>query len=317
MVLVLVAAACSPGEDSTTSSGEGTTTTVESVPTSSRPTTTTSTSTSTAPTTLAPTTTTTLLEGNWADQPVITGSTWEGVLGWWDGSGWVQAEDGSPVPVSGGEDYRIVLLGVEATTTGSARVKACDIFGPDYDFPGVELDDPDLLTRDVEGEDPSRSVIRGVAISAPWNLTPREVVAGEMHPEIETAAAQVLGERGYEADDVAIVQIVDADFDGDGTVETVVVAEDTELANQASDVYSVVFVLSPAFDGASVVEESIIPAGQSGFPASFRVSAVADLSGDGVMEVVLDGLAWENSWSRVYEKVGDRFESRISAGCGV
>ena len=37
----------------------------------------------------------------------------------------------------------------------------------------------------------------------------------------------------------------------------------------------------------------MIPDDETGFPASFRIGAVADLNGDGSMEVVLDISAWE------------------------
>lgn len=64
---------------------------------------------------------------------------------------------------------------------------------------------------------------------------------------------------------VNLVQAVDAYLDGDGTIETLVVAGKTELANQMSDVYSLLFAVSPAWDEAAVVAESVIPADDTGF----------------------------------------------------
>lgn len=66
-----------------------------------------------------------------------------------------------------------------------------------------------------------------------------------------------------------------------------------------------------------VVAESAFPRGEEGFPASFRVSSLADINGDGTLEVVMSGEAWENGWVSVYERSGDRYEHRITAGCGV
>lgn len=72
-----------------------------------------------------------------------------------------------------------------------------------------------------------------------------------------------------------------------------------------------------AFGKPVVIEASILAADRTGYPASFQVSGVTDLSGDGVMEVVLDGRAWEGEWVTVYEMTDTGSEPRISAGCGV
>lgn len=199
-------------------------------------------------------------------------------------------------------------------TTGGAQVPGCDILFPS-DFPGIELADPELLTGPLHpGE---QSPLSGVAISAPWDLTPHPIALGEAHPDLEAMAIELLLERGFEAESAPIVQTVDADLEGDGRLETIVVVEDTELGNQGSNVYSLMFVVSLDSPRPAVVEESVIPSDETGFPASFRVGAVADLNGDGVMEIVLDGLAWENDWVTVYEMTEDGFVARIGAGCGV
>jgi hypothetical protein len=275
---------------------------------------TTTTNSSTTTTTVPSTTTTSLLPGNWAELPVITSGVWNMTLGWWDGSTWVNAEEGMALPVVGGEDYQIALLGTEGrTTTGSARVAGCDIAFP-YDFPGIELADPELLSHPLEeGE---QSAISGVAISAGWDLTPHYVGDGEAHPDLESMAIDLLAELGYETDSVEIVQTVDANLDGGEFIETIVVVEETELANSGSDVYSLVFLVGSDSEP-MVIEESVIPPGETGYPASLRVGAVADLNGDGLMEIVLDGVVWEGSGVSVFEKTDDGFVRRLGAGCGV
>lgn len=50
-----------------------------------------------------------------------------------------------------------------------------------------------------------------------------------------------------------------------------------------------------------MLEESVIPADESGFPESYAVTSIADLKGDRTMEIVAAGLAWENSSVTVYE----------------
>ncbi|MFZ0012817.1 MAG: hypothetical protein WAL25_01760 [Acidimicrobiia bacterium] len=261
---------------------------------------------------------TTLVEGNWAEVAVITSSVANRTLGWWDGSNWVQAEDGMDLPVSGGEDYQVALLGSDGvSTTGGARITGCDIYDPDIDFPGIELADPDLLWAPLDGDQEWRGGLSGLAISAPWDIQPRPASTGESSPDLEYAAISLLADRGFSTDSVVLAQVVESDIDGDGSLETFVVTESTELANEASGVYSVLFATSPAWSAPRIIAESVIPPTEQSFPASFRISAVADLNGDGTMELVVDGLAWENSWVDVYEPTDDGFVVRIGAACGV
>jgi hypothetical protein len=313
LLSVLVACNTTTGEATTSSSTTATSTTSTSTTTSS-----TSTLATTTTTTLPPTTTTTLLSGTWGDQPLVVYDDWGGMaLGWWDGSAWIQVEEGTELPVVGGEGYQVALLGSSAILEGGAPVNTgCDVILEDG-LPSVHLDDGNALYTIVDDGRGGERSIAGVAITAPWNLTPRPVTDGESHPDLEEVAIDLLAERGFVSDDVMIVQAVDADIDRDGTIETFLVAEETELGNEQSGVYSVVFAVSPFWDEPAVVEESVIPEDDSGYPASFRVSAVADLSGDGQMEVVVDGQAWEGSWVSVYELTESGFQDRIGAGCGV
>lgn len=299
----------------TTATTASTTTTSTSTSTSVTTTTTTTTIEATT-TTLAPTTTTTtLLEGNWATVPVVTSGVANTTLGWWDGTDWVQLKNGDDIPVEGGEDYQVVLEGASGVIQGSGRIQGCDVIFPS-DLPGIQLSNPEALSRFID-DDSRRGAIFGVAISAGWELRPRPVTEGESHPDLEALAIGLLEERGFDTDTVDIVQAIDADLDGDGSIETFLVAEETELGNQGSDVYSILFAVSPFWDEPVVIAGSVIPEDETGFPASFRVSAIADLSGDGLMEVVVDGLAWENSWVTVHELTESGFVERIGAGCGV
>ncbi len=307
VLLVVLLPGCASGEpadsSSTTASTIVTSSTASTSPTSS--------STTTSPT-IPPTTSTTLLDGNWADVPVITSSVWSMVLGWWDGSQWVQATDGMQIGVDGGEDYQVALIGSSGIVQGGPQVQACVDGLPNH--PGIELSDPDALSTHSGSEVPGQ--IAGVAISAAWEITPRPVTQGEAHPDLEAIAADLLRRAGYETESARLVQSIDADLDDDGALETIVVAEDTELGNSVSDVYSIVFVVTPIAVDPLVVESSVIPAGQEGFPASFRVGAVADLNGDGNMEIVLSATAWEGQSVAVFQLAEGEFARRLIVGCG-
>ena len=309
LVVVMALCACTPAATQTTT---GSTTAASTLSTTSISTTVPIT------TTIATTTTTTLLEGNWADLPLVVVDSFGGMaLGWWDGAEWVQVVEGTSLPVFGGEDYQVASLGSMGVLQGGPPENSgCDVAVP-AGLPGVPLSDGNALyTTIADGQDGEREV-SGVAISAPWEVTPRPVVEGEAHPDLEQEAIEILAARGFVTDSVQIVQTIDADLEGDGAIETLVVVEETELANEMFDVYSVVFAVSPAWQDSRLMEASVIPPDDTGFPATFRISAVSDLSGDGLMEVVLDGGAWENQFVWVYELTGEGFVNRIGAGCGV
>ncbi len=132
LATVLVLAACGPVSETADPTGilEVTTTarivttitTVETTSTTEDPTTT---STPATTTTLEATTTTSdVVDGNWADQPLIV--TGFGALGWWDGTDWVRAETEGALPVVGGEDYQIAVIGLEVTTTGGPQGLVCE-----------------------------------------------------------------------------------------------------------------------------------------------------------------------------------------------
>lgn len=309
LILTVGLVACSAGD----TSSNITASTVVGSPSSS--TTTTAAKASTTSTTSPPTAE---IEGNWASLPLVVYDDWGGMaLGWWDGTQWVQVDEDTSLPVSGSESYQVAVLGSSEIVEGSAPTNSgCDAVRPEG-LPGVQLSDGDALHTTVSDGTGGERSVSGVAISAPWDIQPRPAVAGEWHPDLENLAFQLLGERGFVTDSINHVQSVDADLDGDGALETILVIEATHLANSASGVYSMVFVVFPSFGEALVIAELVIPPNEEGFPESYRISAVSDLSGDGVMEVVVSGLAWESSWVAVYEYAEGLFHRRISAGCGV
>ena len=108
--------------------------------------TTTSTSVATT-TTLAPTTTTTApttttsvaVAGNWAATPMVAAGF--GALGWWDGASWVQVDPGTALPVAGGEDYQVALIGLEAIVAAGAPTTLCE----PLNNPGVVFENEQVL----------------------------------------------------------------------------------------------------------------------------------------------------------------------------
>lgn len=312
LVVALALTACSPDEaaDSTTTPVE-TTTIAQPTTTVAPPTTlgsTTSTTIPTTTTTLSETTTTmTGLEGNWADEPLIVSGF--GALGWWDGSDWIMAEDAGALPVVGGEDYQVARIGLKAVTTGGPQTLVCE----PLDIIGIEIDNPELL-----GEWPGPY---GVAISARWDLQPHlfETIADD--GTYAGFASALLSTRGLTVANPVIKQLLRTDLEGDGVNEVIVVAEDVTpgLLMEAGD-YSIAFLrkvvegqVQTAILGATVVTDS-----ESPFGAAFSVGAVADLNGDGNMEIVLDSAYFEGLGIEVIEYVDNDLGTvtQLQVGCG-
>lgn len=248
-----------------------------------------------------------------ADMPLVVTSF--GALGWWDGTAWVQVEPDTALPVSGGERYRTALLGSDPVDViGGPPTILCE---PVLN-PGVELDDPAAM-----GEFPGPF---GVAISASWDLVPHPVTVASDDGTYATEAAALLAAKGLVVDRAEIVQVLRFDLEGDGVDEVVVVAEsiaDPSLFAAEGD-YSLAF-LRRVVDGGDVataiLAESIVDAvspGETPFVLSFRVGAIADLSGNGRMEIVLSSRYYEGVGVEVVEYVDDDLGpvTRIGAGCG-
>lgn len=307
-VLVVLVAACSSAATSETTSLSPATSTSAPATTTTAPTTT---------TTTVPTTTTSIgPEGNWAEVPLVVQADWGGMaLGWWDGAAWVQVSDETTLPISGDETYQVALFGSETLIEGGPQHNlGCDVLGSAW--PGVDLTDQDALSAMIDDGSGGERGVSGVAVSAPWDIHPNPISESTESPELQDAGFGLLADLGFTTDSVSIVQVLEADLDGDGTPETLAVAESTELANQASGVYSLVFALGPSWEEPQIVAESVIPATEEGFPASLRVADAADLTGDGVMEVIISGLVWEGDWVGVYHLTPDGFVATIGAGCG-
>ena len=311
-LLALVFTACSPGDagDATTSLPGFTTSSIASttteVPTTISVPVSTSSSPGTSTTTLA-TTTTTEPGGNWADQPLIT--TGFGALGWWDGGIWVPSKDVGALPIVGGEDYQIAVIGLQATTTGGSQDLRCE----PLNNLGVQLDNEHLL-----GEFPGPY---GVAISAPWTLQPHLFEAFNDDGTYASIASGLLADRGLNVPKPVIKQLFRTDLEGDGTNEVLVVAEDISGGFlPAAGEYSIVFLqkvvqsdVQTAVLGATAITDP-----ESQFVEAFTIGAVADLSDDDKMEIVLNSAFFEGFGVAVWEYVNDDIgpKLQIQAGCG-
>lgn len=312
LALLLVLAACSSGEtaESTTTSTTSTTlvTTTTAPTTTSTAPSTTSTTAATTTTTVASDTTTSLLAGNWADGPLVT--TDFGALGWWNGSDWLDAETEGALPIVGGEDYQTIVLDSLGLTSAGPQTIVCE----PLELLGVQLADPGLL-----GDFPGPY---GVAVSAPWELQPYLFEVTDDDGTYSGFAAEILSARGLDVAGPVIKQLIRTDLEGDGVNEVIVVAEDVTpgFLMEVGD-YSIVF-MRKVIEGdvqTAILEETVVLGDDQQYSGAHSVGSVADMNGDGKMEIVTNSAFFEGFGVSVWEYVNDDVGPviRLQNGCGV
>jgi hypothetical protein len=239
----------------------------------------------------------------------------EGVVGWWDGTRFVPAGR-AEVPVEGGESYTVVGIGHPARRArGSAPEEGCSSADPAGIAVDVGLEPP------VDGVDERPPI----GVSGVRDVVPRPVDVLPSHPTYVAAAAEVLAELGVEDPEPELHQVVRTDLEGDGRDEVLLVAERVSdrdaLVGKAGD-HSVV-LLRQVVAGevvTTVVAESTVTRSDDEQPASLvvtRVVAVADLNGDGVMELVTQGRDRDGSRTSVHRVDPEGgVEELLSVGCG-
>ena len=275
-------------------------------------TTATATTTTLAATSTAPTTTTTVAATTTAppDSETLLAVGRTCLLGWWDGD-W---QRGDLLPVSGGETYQVVRLDEPITsTTGSEARPFCDPL--------------DLVSVEFEPEIPGGFLeIDALAIQSGASVRPHPVeLLGLSQPVYVEATSELLENRVARVPIINLTQVIRTDLEGDGVEEVIVAAStipDDLISAQVGD-YSIVY-LRKVIEGevqTAILAESIIEDLDSLFSelAIFTVAAVADLNGDGKMEIVLDGIAWEGAFLQAFEYVNDDLGpvEVLSCGCGV
>ena len=249
---------------------------------------------------LLPTTTTTLPA---PETFLIAGPTC--LLGWWDGD-W-QSE--GTLPVAGGEEYQVIRLDEPVTISiGTEPRPWCD----PLELENIEFDPP------LAGE---WMDLDAIAVQTSGEVRPYsvEILPNTIPAYIEATAGLLAATDPV----INLTQVIRTDLEGDGIDEVIVAATsmpDSPLDTVEGD-YSIVYLRK-------VVEGDVLTAilarsvAEEAGPFSwvrYEVSAVADLNGDGRMEIVIGGPVWEGSFLTVYEYINDDLGvvEVLSCGCGV
>ncbi|MFN3257725.1 MAG: hypothetical protein ACE37B_18750 [Ilumatobacter sp.] len=245
-------------------------------------------------------------------------------LAWWDGSAWNQAgytDDGSFVspPPSAIANVAVTSLdlpdGPGQVITGLALGPndfycVGDELGPQIDL-GVELPDtPVSLGYDA------------IAVTADWPLQPRPVSQVGTDSPIYQEVGAALMSAAPTSDLGTVAQVVRADLDANGIEEVLVTYEYiTESGFGAENDFTSIYLRVPAADGSvtdSLVLEYVL-GDPTDFPTvgRFTIAAIADLNGDGAMEVALRDTFWESAGISIWEFRDGTLVQIGGGGCGV
>ena len=170
--------------------------------------------------------------------------------------------------------------------------------------------------------------VSGVALGDgyKWNPVPRLPKAIDLNDATyKKAVADVLRTKGITKTTIKLTQAYRIDLDGDGREEVLLAATFYKgglSASAAKNDYS--FILLRKIVGKKVQNivvdgEFITKAIEFGAPSEYEISAIADLNGDGKMEMILHSAYYEGSSSWAVEmKAGKPVEIKtLSVGCGV
>lgn len=229
------------------------------------------------------------------------------LLGAAAGGRWLDAESAAPALTAGGT-YRIYGLD-----------------GPAGEFPAGPAESygdpcPDTLYVPlVEGG-------AGVALGGGGNAMPRmPALIDPSHRVYREAAAAWLRDQGLETPMAELQQIIRVDIEGDGVDEVLLSAsyqaprgEEAIPGAQAGD-YS--FVLLRRLRGDKVetlgLDSAVYADARPGdINYHHRVSAILDLNGDGIMEIVIVAGYYEGIGTGVFDLRSGKPELVLETGCG-
>lgn len=164
-----------------------------------------------------------------------------------------------------------------------------------------------------------------VGIAAPWNPMPRSPRLEKVQTHYVQAVREFLESRGLRKPEVKITQTIRVDLEGDGEEEVLISATNYSAttgripSSAPAGSYSVVLLRRIA-NGKVVTQmlegEFYREAKEFNAPSAYRVAAVLDLNGDGVLEVVIDGAYYEGAWMAIYQCTPRQIKKVLSAGCG-
>lgn len=164
-----------------------------------------------------------------------------------------------------------------------------------------------------------------VGANAKWNLVPRVpkliAVSDKTYQKI---AADFLRTKGITKTKINLSQIVQVDLEGDGQTEILITGNFYKRGmteSQSAGDYSFA-LLRQTVKGKTqntLIEGDFFQRGGDEYapPNERRILAVADLNGDGRMEIVLDTFYYEGNWKQVFEMKNGKLVKVLEVECSV
>jgi hypothetical protein len=168
----------------------------------------------------------------------------------------------------------------------------------------------------------------GIAIgaNANWEAAPRALAAIDVNNVVYTkAVADMLRTKRLVNSKIRITKAYRVDLEGDGQDEVLI--EATSYTSYAKPTakrgdYSLVLlrkIVAGKVQNILVTGDFVTKNIEFGAPGKFELSAIADLNGDGKMEIVISGSYYEGHWLETYEMKADKplRVKPLDVGCGV
>lgn len=237
-----------------------------------------------------------------------------GLLGGVRNGKWIEAGLAAESIMNGAMDLHVYgLRGKEKTPFYAAR--RAPVEDVCQDFYRINMDD--------EKERPAV----GIGVNASWNAMPR--IPRRMSassPAYKTAVIAFLKKQGVVRPVAKITQIFQIDLDNDATDEILITA--TDLKSQfgvgwKAGEYSFTMLRKVTRSGVRdfLLDGNFFKRGQEngGAPNRYEISSIADLNGDGKMEIVLYSEYYEGAGSGAFEMRGGKpvLVKQLQIGCGV
>jgi hypothetical protein len=168
----------------------------------------------------------------------------------------------------------------------------------------------------------------GIAIGndAPWNAMPRVPKPIDLNDAVyKKAVADTVRTKGIINPKIKLTKAFRVDLEGDGKEEVIIEAtnySDFLTPHARKGTYS--FILLRKIISGKV--QNIIVSGdfykrnvEGAAPSKYELSAIADLNGDGKMELIIYGAYYEGHWVETHEMKGNKplRVKVLDTGCGV
>jgi hypothetical protein len=157
-----------------------------------------------------------------------------------------------------------------------------------------------------------------------WNLMPRALkVISKTDATYLKIVNDFVRTKGIAKPAAKISQAYRVDLDGDGTEEVILAATNYRgglMPSVKAGDYSFLLlrkVVAGKPQNILIAGEFYPKAIEFSAPNEFSIQAIADLNGDGRMEIVMHGAYYEGAGSEIYDVSGAKPKMVLGAGCGV